>query len=43
MQYSVILDTYTIDLPEYIQKYNEATQNGKVALCMNKIYKKCKC
>lgn len=39
MQYSVILDTYTIDLPEYIQKYNEATQNGKVALCIDKFIK----
>lgn len=38
-QYEVILDTYTIDLPEYIEKYNKATNNEKVALCIDKFIK----
>ncbi len=32
MDYTVILDTYTIDLPEFIEKYNGATEQQKVAL-----------
>lgn len=39
MKYSVILDTYTIDLPEYIEKYNKSSSNQKVALCINKFIK----
>ena len=36
MEYSVILDTYTIDLPEFIEKYNSANEQQKVALNINK-------
>ena len=32
MDYTVMLDTYTIDLPEFIEKYNIATEQQKVAL-----------
>lgn len=39
MDYSVILDTYTIDLPEYIEKYNSSSENQKVALCIDKFIK----
>jgi len=34
--YSVILDTYTIDLPEFLEKYNSATEQQKVALNIDK-------
>lgn len=36
MQYSLILDTYTIDLPEFLQKYNSTNDQGKVALNIQK-------
>lgn len=36
LQYSVILDTYTVDLPEFIEKYNSATEQQKVALNIEK-------
>lgn len=36
MDYTVILDTYTIDLPEFIEKYNSATEQQKVALNIDK-------
>lgn len=32
MDYTVVLDTYTIDLPEFTEKYNTATEQQKVAL-----------
>ena len=32
MEYTVILDTYTIDLPEFTDRYNSATEQQKVAL-----------
>ena len=32
MNYTVILDTYTIDLPEFLEKYNTASDQQKVAL-----------
>ncbi len=35
-QYTVILDTYTIDLPEYIEKYNKANDQQKTAYCINR-------
>lgn len=37
MKYTLILDTYTIDLPEFISKYNEADNDNKVALNINKV------
>lgn len=36
MNCSFILDTYTIDLPEFIEKYNSTTEQGKVALNIQK-------
>ena len=38
MDYTVILDTYTIDLPEFIEKYNNGTDDEKVALNLQKIF-----
>lgn len=38
-QYEVILDTYTIDLPEYIEKYNKSQDEQKVAFCIDKFMK----
>lgn len=36
MQYKVILDTYTLDLPEFLEKYNSTNNQGKVALNIQK-------
>lgn len=36
MQYTVILDTYTLDLPEFLEKYNSTNAQGKVALNIQK-------
>lgn len=36
MQYTVMLDTYTIDLPEFLEKYNNGTEQQKVALNIEK-------
>lgn len=36
MQYTLILDTYTVDLPEFLERYNSTTEQGKVALNLNK-------
>ena len=36
MQYTVILDTYTIDIPEFLEKYNTTTDQGRVILNINK-------
>ena len=38
MQYTVILDTYTIDLPEFTAKYNNAKDEEKVSLNMQKFF-----
>lgn len=38
-EYSVILDTFTVDLPEYTEKYNKAKPGEKVALCIDKFIK----
>ncbi len=36
MQYKVILDTYTIDLPEFVEKYNNSKEEEKVLLNIQK-------
>ncbi len=36
-EYTVILDTYTIDLPEFIEKYNKSTDQIKVGMNIEKI------
>lgn len=36
MDYTVILDTYTIDLPEFIETYSSASDQEKVILNINK-------
>lgn len=38
MQYTVILDTYTIDLPEFKEKYANATEEQKVLLNIQKFF-----
>ena len=37
MDYSLILDTYTVDIPEFTDKYNIASNQEKVVLNLNKI------
>jgi hypothetical protein len=39
MKYSVILDTYTIDLPQYTENYNKANKTEKVAMCVDRFMK----
>ena len=36
MDYKMILDTYTIDLPEFVEKYNNAQDNQKVLMNIQK-------
>lgn len=38
MQYTVILDTYTIDLPEFKEKYANSTEEQKVLLNIQKFF-----
>lgn len=37
MKYTIVLDAYTLDLPEFINKYEYTTEQGKVLLNLNKI------
>lgn len=37
MQYSVILDTYTLDLPEFTEKYDAAKAEQKISLNIGKV------
>ncbi len=36
MDYTLILDTYTIDLPEFVEKYNAATEDQKILINIQK-------
>ncbi len=36
LKYSLLLDTYTVDLPEYTEKYNSSNEQNKVAFCIDK-------
>lgn len=38
MKYTVILDTYTIDLPEFIEQYNSASEEQKVQLNIQRFF-----
>ena len=38
MNYTAILDTYTVDIPEFVSKYNEAKDENKVAYNIKKIF-----
>ena len=38
MQYTVILDTYTIDLPEFIEQYNSLAEDKKVQFNIQKFF-----
>lgn len=38
MQYTVILDTYTIDLPEFIEKYELASNEDKVLMNVQRFF-----
>lgn len=37
MNYTTMLDTYTVDLPEFIEKYNESTSAEKAGMNMQKV------
>lgn len=37
MNYTLLLDTYTVDLPEFLKKYNSSEDTDKVALNIEKI------
>lgn len=43
MEFDIILDTYTLDLPDFIQKYNNATEQEKVALNIEKFIQAINC
>ena len=36
MKYTLILDTYTIDIPEFVERYNKSNPQEKVVLNINK-------
>lgn len=36
MKYTVIMDTYTVDIPEFLERYNNGTEQEKVILNLNK-------
>lgn len=38
MDYELILDTYTVDLPEFIEKYNNADEKERILLNIQKIF-----
>ena len=38
MQYTVILDTYTIDLPEFTEKYKKASNENKVLMNIQRFF-----
>lgn len=38
MDFKVVLDTYTIDLPQFIEKYNSVDDANKVALNLQKVF-----
>ena len=38
MDYKVILDTYTIDLPQFIEKYNNSSDAEKILLNIQKVF-----
>ncbi len=38
MDYSIILDTYTLDLPEFLEVYNTAKEPEKVGLNIQKVF-----
>ncbi len=38
MDYSVILDTYTVDLPEFLEEYNTTTEEEKVAMNIQRVF-----
>lgn len=38
LDYSILLDTYTIDLPEFVEKYNNSTDEQKVLLNIQKFF-----
>lgn len=37
LDYNITLDTYTVDLPQFTEQYNTATNQEKVALNINKV------
>lgn len=43
MEYSLMLDTYTLNLPEFIEKYNSGTTNEKVGYNIEKVIEALNC
>ena len=39
MDYTIILDDYTVESNEYVQKYNSSSDSTKIATCVNKFFK----
>ena len=39
MDYTVMLDTYTIDMPEFIEEYNNSTEQQKAALNIERFFR----
>lgn len=39
MDYTIILDDYTVESNEYVQKYNSSSDSTKIATCINKFFK----
>lgn len=37
MEYTLLLDTYTVDLPEFLEKYNKASENEKLGMNIEKV------
>jgi len=38
MKYTVLLDTYTVDLPEFLEKYNDGDEEVKVRMNINRFF-----
>lgn len=39
LDYSILLDEYTIDIPQFVEKYNDSDEQNKVALNIDKFIK----
>lgn len=39
MDYTIILDDYTVESNAYVQKYNSSSDSTKIATCINKFFK----
>ena len=39
LNYKIVLDNYTIDTKEYVEKYNSASEDSKITTCISKFIK----